>query len=272
MVRNKTASSINLDAPPSEVLSQMLFVSYAQRFASSLSKTMVLFAPTQPEEELTGYDVSLIGKGCRELYLQFKRGYPDERSEEVRFKVDNSPTRRAGIKQLDTLKKKYPPLSAFYVAAGFWDVRCSLEAQNSVSSDRDFLDLYGAISAHAVALPKRQQTSQVSLGSRYYPYGGSAKSYNPYKIRDANSWTHGVHWFLGSELFEGFLRRSDPSVGCSIEIRGGQVVRVPNRGALGWADEGIPVRAFADVLYENQRIPRYSHSDSTVTLTVRVFD
>ena len=85
------SSIINFDAPPSEVLSQMLFVNYAQRLAASLSKRMVLFAPTQPEEELAGYDASLIGNGCRELYLQFKRGKQDSRSgDEIRFKVDKA--------------------------------------------------------------------------------------------------------------------------------------------------------------------------------------
>lgn len=268
---------INFDAPPSEILSQTLFINYAQRLAKSISKRLVLFAPTQPEEELAGYDASLIGDGCRELYLQFKRGNQHTSPDEIRFKVDNSPSKKAGTKQLDTLKFDYPPLSTYYVAGGFWDVRSTLEAQQSITSDEDFLDLYAAVSAHAINLPSKRLSSQVCLGSQCKPCNKVTKSFNVCMVQSKlKKMVHGREWFYGSELFREFLTKGNASnVGCSIRVQGSQVVRVPTLQArrLAGDDTNFPIQSATDAIFaENRRIPRYHHSDSTPMLTVRVFD
>lgn len=271
------SSALNFDAPPSEVMTQMLFVNYAQHLAKSLSKRIVLFAPTQPEEELTGYDASLIGGGCRELYLQFKRGKQESSTtDEIRFQVDNSPSRKAGTKQLDTLKRAYPPLSAYYVAGGFWDVRCALEAQKKITADDDFLDVYAAVSAHAIHLPSGQKSSQVCLGGRCKPCNRSTKYHVCMVQSKWKGLVHGADWFYGSELFHEFLTRGAASrVGCSIRVQRRQVVRIPTAPARQLAGDNAfyPIQPATDaVLAENRRIPRYRHSDSTPLLTVRVFD
>jgi hypothetical protein len=270
-------SIFNFDTPPSEMLSQTLFINYAQRLAKSLSKRIVLFAPTQPEEELAGYDASLIGDGCRELYLQFKRGKQETSPDEIRFKVDNAPSKKAGTKQLDTLKYNYPALSAYYIAGGFWDVRCTLEAQRSITSDEDFLDLYAAVSAHAIDLPPKRQSSQVCLGDRCQPCNRLTKSYNVCMVQSkSKKMVHGNEWFYGSELFREFMTKGTASsVGCSIRVQRGQAMRISNARArqLTGEDVNFPIQLDRDVIFaQKRRIPRYRHTDSTPMLTVRVFD
>lgn len=267
-------SSISFDKPPSEMLSQMLFVSYAQRLAQTLSKRIVLFAPTQPEEELAGYDARLIGSGCRELYLQFKRGGQHVSSNEIRFQVDNAPSRKAGTKQLDTLKNDYPPLSAFYVAGGFWDVNCTLEAQKIISSDKDFLDIYAAVSAHAIDLGSKK-SSQVCLGSYCRPCNRVTKKYAVHLVRKPDL-THGKDWFYGSELLQKFLLGGAKSgAGCTVRVERGQVIRHPNLKAreLFGDNKVFSIPLFKDGLPPSDRSNRrYRESDSTPMLTVRVFD
>lgn len=267
-------SSISLDKPPSEMLSQMLFVSYAQRLAQTFSKRIVLFAPTQPEEELAGYDAKLINSGCRELYLQFKRGKPETSPDEIRFQIDNAPSRKAGTKQLDTLKNNYPSLSAFYVVGGFWDVNCTLEAQKTISSDKDFLDIYAAVSAHAIDLGSKK-SSQVCLGSCCRPCNGVTKKYAIHLVRKPKM-TYRREWFYGSELLEAFLSGGTKStVGCTVRIEGGQAIRRPNVMARELVSDNDVFR----IQPSRDRIPpfdrptrRYRESDSTPMLTVRVFD
>ena len=267
----------NFDAPPSEILSQTLFINYVQRLAKSLSKRIVLFAPTQPEEELAGYDASLIGDGCRELYLQFKRGNQKTSPDEIRFKVDNSPSKRAGTKQLDVLKDEYPALSTYYVVGGFWDIRCTLEAQRSIASDVDFLDIYAAVSAHAIKLPSRSLSSQVCLGSRCKPCNKLMKTFSVCMVQSkSKKMAHGREWFYGSELFREFLTRGTASsVGCTILVQGRRVVRVPTAQARDFISDNavFPIQTAGDaILAERGRIPRYRQSDSAPMLTVRVFD
>lgn len=268
---------INFDAPPSEILSQTLFINYAQRLAKSVSKRLVLFAPTQPEEERAGYDASLIEDGCRELYLQFKRGNQNTSSDEIRFKVDNSPSKKAGTKQLDTLKSDYPALSTYYVTGGIWDVQSTLKAQRSIASDKDFLDLYAAVSAHAISLPSKRLSSQVCLGSRCKPCNKIVKSFNVCMVQSkSKKMAHGTEWFYGSELFWEFLTKGTASsVGCSIRRQGNQVVRVPTIQArlLAGNNTLFPIQPSSDAIFADKRqIPHYHHSDSTPMLTVRVFD
>lgn len=205
---------------PSEVMTQMLFYTYAHVFATSLSKKLVMFSPTQSEEERLAYDVRL-SFSCRELYLQFKRVEQISPSN-LKFKVDNNKSKNLEKCQLDELKARYPDRSAYYVAGGFSNVQCALHAQNKYLDAKNFLDIYAAVSAHSVNL--RKKSTYIKLNN----FCGvcNHKSYSPEIYK--NLLTHRQDWLYGSELIKEFLQGSGASVGCSVNVRGDKIIRMPN--------------------------------------------
>ena len=154
--------------------------------------------------------------------LQFKRGNQKTSPDEIRFKVDNSPSKRAGTKQLDVLKDEYPALSTYYVVGGFWDIRCTLEAQRSIASDVDFLDIYAAVSAHAIKLPSRSLSCtgfDLRNGADCKPCNKLMKTFSVCMVQSkSKKMAHGREWFYGSELFRKSLKETASSVGCTILV------------------------------------------------------
>lgn len=210
---------------PDEKSIEVTFAIYAHRLADEMRKKLITFAPSQQDEEELAYDSRLIGSGCRELYIQFKKSYTHNYG--LSFPIRKK-------KQLENLQDKYPPFSAFYVAASFPNSSQLLDAQHRLDN-RDFLDSYFAVDARSL--------DDNSNSVRYINHILSAKtnisSYPNHGPERVECPINRPQWLTGYELLCTFLdyphcglssrRASLPAVGSRIIVRNGQAYRVePN--------------------------------------------
>lgn len=249
--------------PPDEKSIEVVFAAYVARLAHEMGKKLITFAPSQAKEKALGYDSRLIGEGCRELYIQFKRASAHN------YGLAFHPSDKA---QLNTLKTKYPPLSAFYVAASFADDHALLHAQHRLAAPK-LLDQYFAVDAQALECDSNSVRFNACIltwkcHSLDFPNHGPAQMRYPIERR---------FWLTGSELlcrFLGcdhrFLSRGPgrysvpPTRGCRLVVRNGQVFRE----AVDIAHESPNYGSWP---FDTGNEPVYMPGDE-VTLMLRVCD
>jgi hypothetical protein len=226
--------------PPDEKSIEVVFAAYAARLAQEMGKTLITYAPSQAKEKKLAYDAKLIRKGCRELYIQFKK------SSTNKYGLAFRPSDKA---QLNMLKTKYPPLSAFYVAATFIDDDSLFRGQHLLGS-ADFLDHYFAVDARMLAddsnsVRFRDAILENKTNVGTYPNHGPNRVEHP---------IYRPFWLTGSELLCAFLRcdsfalssrtgrstgivRRYPSIGSQIVVRNGRVFRLPINNNVEFPEE-----------------------------------
>lgn len=251
--------------PPDEKSIEVVFAAYAALLAHEMGKKLITFAPSQAQEKWLGYDSKLIGKGCRELYIQFKRVSAHN------YGFAFHPSDKA---QLDTLKTRYPPLSAFYVAASFSDDNALFNGQHELDP-AEFLDRYIAVDVQALEYDSNSVRFSDAVLNRKADCGA-----NPNQGRGwARKPIERPLWLAGSELLCGFLgceyrftikrmaaRPARPNRGCRLIVRDEEVYRV----ALDVADNVLPdvyPSWSVDTVSEPVYMPR-----NEVNLMLRVFD
>lgn len=258
---------MTLSNPPDEKSIEMVFAAYAARLAQDLGKTLITYAPSQAREKELGYDSKLISGGCRELYIQFKKS----RWYEYGFAF-----RPSDKDQLKVLKRRYPLLSAFYVAAAFEDDEALLRSQHG-PNPADFLDNYIAVAAHTLdensnSVRFTKYILENSRSHSHYPNHGPGHTE---KRIDPSLWRKGCELlcaFLGCHCFMYRMKNSSkyrnvqPSVGCRIVVRNRRVYRLPLE-----VTSNIPLDEYANWSVDRESEPIYIPGEE-VNLMLRVFD
>lgn len=248
--------------PPDEKSIEVVFAAYAARLAHEMGKILITYAPSQAREKELAYDSRLISGGCRELYIQFKKS----RWYEYGFAFKPSDKN-----QLAVLKRKYPKLSAFYVAAAFDGDEELLSSQHTYRrKPAEFLDNYIAVAAHALDKDSNSvrftRDTLINSRSRYYPNHGPGHTAKPI---DPSLWRKGCELlcaFLGGDCPSLKYQNAQPSVGCRIVKRNRRVYRLPlevTPDALQEDYVSMATEANSEPIY----IP-----DDEVHLMLRVFD
>lgn len=170
-----------MPSPVSEKAAEILFNRYMLQWLG-LGKAQ-LFAPSTPEEFVSGYDAKVVGAdSMRELYLQFKAPTYSERDN--RFTFELTPHQHARL-------QRYPAGSAFYVAAYFTSLQQLNAVQSSIATTEDFLRYYVCIDVTGVSATARSitfaapasQRHSVEPGYKDSQHGKSPKDYTPVEPR-----------------------------------------------------------------------------------------
>lgn len=184
---------------PNEKVCEELFLAYTLQYARS--GKLILYAPTQREEYITGYDAALFTGSCRELILQFKRAYSS--SDGMYFNiVENHSTHQRDLLQ------RYPPNSAFYVAGTFESLIDLFNAQADQLTITGFLDRFIAVPAHI--LIDGEQVRFTTQG-RFQKCRYIKRSKSKQKIRYLDR-------IPGSELLNRFLHQTKFEAGAVLKI------------------------------------------------------
>ena len=170
-----------MPSPVSEKAAEILFNRYMLQWLG-LGKAQ-LFAPSTPQEFLSGYDAKVVGAGAlRELYLQFKA--PTYSARDTRFTFELTPHQHARL-------QRYPTGSAFYVAGYFTSLRQLNDVQSSVATTEDFLRYYVCIDVAGISATARcvtfaapaSQRHTVDPGYKDARHGKGPKDFAPVESR-----------------------------------------------------------------------------------------
>lgn len=249
---------------PDEKSIEVVFAAYAARLAKSIGKTLITYAPSQTLEKDLAYDGKFIGSGCRELYVQFKK------SSVHRYGMAFRPSDK---EQLEALQKKYPPRSAFYVAASFEDDTDLFASQHSLA-EAGFLDRYLAVDATILD----KSSNSVRFNQDLLNHKRNIHDFPNHGTGHKKTTIHRPNWLTGCELLCSFLGCdcTDPFaskststksiIGSRVVVRDGRLVRLP-----------MNVRSNnEDADYDSWSINRSNEpiyiASKEISLLLRVFD